>query len=162
MEKPRTRAGASCEESRLSRGAAFSSASPSQARCQCLCPVSSHSHNTHMADSRSRNRSRADIHNRGHSRNSHGDSIVGNKPFRRAYSFSFELAEFRRLELIAASAFDPIALIAISIVAATILGSRKRIVPPGFESFLTQPRDGGGRSQIHLTLKLGIGIKLAE
>ena len=97
-----------------------------------------------MADSRSRNRSKADIHNHsmgGDSRNSHGDSIVGNKPFRRAYSFSFELAEFQHLELIAASAFDPMALIAISIVPATILGSRKRIVPPGFESFLTQRPD---------------------
>ena len=38
----------------------------------------------------------------------------------------------------------------ISIVAATVLGSRKRIVPPGFESFLTQPRDRGGCSLIPL------------
>src|SRR5262245_26935432 len=78
----------------------LNSPSPSEVRYRSLCPVSSHSHNNHRADNRSRNRSRADIHNHsmdGDSRNSHDDSIVGNKPFRWAYRFSFELAEFRYL-----------------------------------------------------------------
>src|SRR5262245_10880020 len=78
----------------------LNSPSPSEVQYRWLCPVSSHSHNNHRADSRSRNRSRADNRSHNHSmdgdsRNSHGDSIVGNKPFRWAYRSSFELADFR-------------------------------------------------------------------
>jgi hypothetical protein len=56
----------------------------------------------------------------------------------------------------AASAFEPMLLIAISIVAATILESRKRIVPPGFGSFPLNPAIGSS-VPAHLTLELRAG-----
>ena len=63
-----------------------------------------------------------------HSRNTHGDSSAADsRPFQRAYRFSFEVAEFRYLGVVAASASEPTALAAVTIVAPTKIGSRKRM-----------------------------------